>query len=61
MAKRWWKDHTEQERNPRFVTRNMLTRDEHENHEGARINRWLQLADQLLGSSDDDEPEPSAA
>ena len=61
MARRWWKDHTERERNPRFVTRNMLTKDEHENHEGARINRWLELADKLLGNSDDDDPEPSPA
>lgn len=51
----------ERERNPRFVTRNMLTKDEHENHEGARINRWLELADKMLGNFDDDDPEPSAA
>lgn len=61
MAKRWWNDREERERNPRFVTRNMLTRDERENNEGGRINRWLRLADQLLGNSDDDDPEPSAA
>lgn len=61
MAKRWWKNHTELVRNPRFLTRNMLTRDEQENHEGARINRWLELADKLLGNSDDDDPQPSAA
>ena len=61
MAKNWWKNYEERERNPRFLTRNMLTRDEHENQEGARINRWLALADKLLGNSDDDDPEPSAA
>jgi len=61
MAKRWWKDGQERERNPRFVTKNMLTRDERENHEGARINRWLELADQMLGNSDDDNPQPSPA
>ena len=61
MAKRWWKNGEQRERNPRFVTRNMLTKDERENHEGARINRWLALADKLLGNSDDDDPEPSAA
>ena len=61
MAKRWWKEREERERSPRFVTKNMLTRDERENNEGARINRWLQLADKLLGNSDDDDPAPSAA
>jgi hypothetical protein len=61
MAKKWWKNHEERERNPRFLTGNMLTKAERENHEGARINRWLELADKLLGNSDDDDPEPSAA
>lgn len=61
MAKNWWKNYEERERNPRFLTKNMLTRDERENHEGARINGWLALADKLLGNSDDDDPEPSAA
>jgi len=61
MAKKWWKNHEERERNPRFLTGNMLTRDERENNEGARINRWLQLADKLLGNSDDDDPETFAA
>ena len=61
MAKKWWKSGEELQRGPRFMTKNMLTKDERENHEGARINRWLRLADQLLGNSDDDDPQPSAA
>ncbi len=61
MARRWWKDGAQEEKNPRFVTKNMLTRDERENREGARINGWLKLADQLLGNSDDDDPQPSPA
>ena len=61
MSKNWWKNCEARERNPRFLTGSMLTKDERENHEGARINRWLELADKLLGNSDDDHPEPSAA
>ena len=61
MAKKWWNDHQERERSPRFVTKHMLTKDERENNEGARINRWLELADKLLGNTDDDNPQPSAA
>lgn len=59
--RRWWRSQEERETNSRFVTHNMLTRDERDNHEGARINRWLKLADQMLGNTDEDDPEPSAA
>ena len=60
MSKRkWWKP--QRERNFRFVTEDMLTRDERDSGEGARINKWLQLADQILGNKDDDDPAPLAA
>ncbi|HVH89057.1 MAG TPA: hypothetical protein VM912_20235 [Terriglobales bacterium] len=58
---KWWKTDKERETNFRFVTNEMLTRDERENREGARINKWLQLADQILGNTDDDDPAPSPA
>ena len=56
---KWWKP--QRERNSRFVTEDMLTKDERDSGEGARINKWLQLADQILGNTDDDDPAPSAA
>ena len=56
---KWWK--SERERNPRFVTEDMLTQYERDSGEGARINKWLLLADQILGNTDDDDPAPSPA
>jgi len=56
---KWWK--SQRERNSRFVTEDMLTRDERDSGEGARINKWLQLADQILGNTDDDDPARSPA
>ncbi|HWC17773.1 MAG TPA: hypothetical protein VG498_12205 [Terriglobales bacterium] len=60
MAKsKSWK--SQRERGSRYVTKEMLTKDEHDSGEGARINKWLQLADQILGNTDDDDPSPSTA
>ena len=62
MAKRrFFRRKTDSRGNELFIVRDhMLTRDEREHGEGSRINKWLELADQIL-NKDDDGPAPSAA